>query len=99
MIDQIKARSAEAAIKKDDAEKKKKKLEIDSKEIKVQKGLAEAALEEALPALEMAKEALKNLKKEDIAEIKVLADPKESVKNVALCVLHLKPSGSEDPSE
>ena len=47
----------------------------------------------------MAREALKNLKKEDIAEIKVLSNPKECVKNVCLCVLNLKPNGTENPGD
>merc|ERR1719419_435601 len=44
----------------------------------------------------MAREALQNLRKEDIAEIKVLNNPKDCVKNVCLCVLGLRPSGTEN---
>ena len=70
-----------------------------AEEIKVEKKLAEEALEEALAALEMAREALKNFKKEDIAEVKVLNNPKDIVRNCCLCVLTLKPSGTENPND
>ena len=99
MIKEIKARSAEANEKKAQATKKKEELNEDAKVIAVEKKGAEEALEEALPALEMAREALKNLKKEDIAEVKVLNNPKECVKNTCLCVLNLKPNGNENPND
>ena len=99
MIKEIKEKTIIANEKKEQATKKKEQLNKDSIEIAKEKKLAEEALEEALPALEMAREALKNLKKEDIAEIKVLNNPKESVKNVCLCVLNLKPNGTENPND
>ena len=40
-----------------------------------EKGKADAALEEAIPALEMAESALANLHKEDITEVKNFAKP------------------------
>ncbi|ETO20101.1 flagellar inner arm dynein 1 heavy chain alpha [Reticulomyxa filosa] len=99
MIEQIKERTNAVNEKKIIAGKKNEDLQADAKEIIIEKKLAEDALEEALPTLELAREALKNLRKEDIAEIKVLNNPKEAVKNVCLCVLNLRPSGTEDVNE
>jgi len=96
MIAVIKEKTADANIKKTAATEKKAQLKEDEIEISKEKKLAEDALEEALPALELAREALKNLRKEDIAEVKVLTNPKDCVKNVCLCVLGLKPSGTEN---
>ena len=99
MIEIIQEKTADANIQKEAATTKKAQLKVDGIEIAKQKKLAEEALEEALPALEMAREALKNLRKEDIAEIKVLNNPKDCVKNVCLCVLGLRPSGTENISD
>jgi len=96
MIEAIQEKTADAQQKKEAATAKKAALKQDGIEIARQKKLAEEALEEALPALEMAREALQNLRKEDIAEIKVLNNPKDCVKNVCLCVLGLRPSGTEN---
>ena len=54
---------------------------------------------EAEPALEMAAQALKNIRREDIAEIRGFANPAESVKKTCICVLNLRPGGDEDTSE
>ena len=76
MIAEIQEKTKDANDKKTAATEKKAQLKEDEIEIAKEKKLAEEALEEALPALELAREALKNLKKEDIAEVKVLANPK-----------------------
>jgi dynein heavy chain, axonemal len=68
-----------------------KDLEEKSKVIESEKSKADKALEEAIPALEAAAEALENLDKADITEIRGFANPPEAVKKVSLCVLHLKP--------
>ena len=60
---------------------------------------AEKALLEAEPELAAAAEALLKLKKEDIAEVKVLQKPPISVQLVCQCVLELRPLGTEDPSQ
>ena len=80
---------AEAAKKQDELEKAAVIIERESAK-------AAAALEEALPALEAAAEALDNLRKEDITELKSFANPSEPVLNVCMCVQHLKPTGKED---
>ena len=46
-----------------------------SAEIAIEKGEAEVALEAAIPALEEAAEALNDLKKDDITEIRSFAKP------------------------
>lgn len=51
---------------------------------------------EAEPALAAAAEALKNIKRDDIAELKQFANPAESVKNVCICVLNMRPTGEEE---
>lgn len=50
-------------------------LQVTSAEIAIEKGEAEVALEAAIPALEEAAEALNDLKKDDITEIRSFAKP------------------------
>lgn len=54
-----------------------------SAEIAVEKGEAEVALEAAIPALEEAAEALNDLKKDDITEIRSFAKPHILVQKVS----------------
>ena len=58
-----------------------------------EKGKADAALEEAIPALEMAESALANLHKEDITEVKNFAKPPALVQDACLMVVCLRPTG------
>ena len=55
-----------------------------------EKGKADAALEEAIPALEMAESALANLHKEDITEVKNFAKPPALTQRDFLPFLNLK---------
>jgi len=55
---------------------------VTSAEIAVEKGEAEVALEAAIPALEEAAEALNDLKKDDITEIRSFAKPHILVQKV-----------------
>ena len=55
-----------------------------------EKGKADAALEEAIPALEMAESALANLHKEDITEVKNFAKPPALTQCDFLQFLNLK---------
>lgn len=55
-----------------------------SAEIAIEKGEAEVALEAAIPALEEAAEALNDLKKDDITEIRSFAKPHVLVQKVTL---------------
>ncbi len=54
-----------------------------SAEIAIEKGEAEVALEAAIPALEEAAEALNDLKKDDITEIRSFAKPHILVQKVS----------------
>lgn len=56
---------------------------------------ADAALLEALPAVEAAASALQELSKADLTEIKSFASPPPLVMSVCMCVLILKPTGQE----
>ena len=55
-----------------------------SAEIAIEKGEAEVALEAAIPALEEAAEALSDLKKDDITEIRSFAKPHVLVQKACL---------------
>lgn len=55
-----------------------------SAEIAIEKGEAEVALEAAIPALEAAAEALNDLKKDDITEIRSFAKPHVLVQKASL---------------
>ena len=57
-------------------------LQVSSAEIAIEKGEAEVALEAAIPALEEAAEALNDLKKDDITEIRSFAKPHILVQKV-----------------
>jgi dynein axonemal heavy chain len=65
-------------------------------QILTKKEEAEEALAEALPALELAREALKHLRREDVTELRSFAQPHEAVQNVAQCVCVFM--GYKDPS-
>jgi len=98
MIDDINEKQTVAAEQQDAAEIKKKELEESNVIIVAQKAKADEQLQEALPALEAAAEALDNLDKNDITEIKAFASPPPAVAAVCMCVVCLKPTGTEDDS-
>ncbi|OQR86956.1 flagellar inner arm dynein 1 heavy chain alpha [Achlya hypogyna] len=56
---------------------------------------ADAALLEALPAVEAAAQALQDLSKADLTEIKSFASPPALVMSVCMCVLILRPTGQD----
>ena len=99
MIQQIKERSKEVESKQQQAAEREAQLVEDNSRIMYEKEEAEKALLEAEPELAAAAEALTKLKKEDIAEVKVLQKPPISVQLVCQCVLELRPLGNEDPSQ
>ena len=92
-------RQAEASKKEKLANETRQHLKEDNERIKYEAEQAEKALQEAQPALERAAEALKSLRREDISEIRVMPSPPIPVMAVCQCVLELKPSGKEDPSQ
>uniref|UniRef100_A0A061RTL5 Dynein heavy chain 1, cytosolic n=1 Tax=Tetraselmis sp. GSL018 TaxID=582737 RepID=A0A061RTL5_9CHLO len=82
--------TAEAESKQATAQAKEEQLSKDSAQIAIEKADAEAALEEAMPALEEAAAALKDLKKDDITEIRSFAKPHVLVQKVGECVVILR---------
>ena len=90
LIGVISSSKVEVEAKGKAAVEKEEQLKIDSATIAVEKEEAEAALAEAIPALEEAAAALQDLKKDDITELRSFAKPSEYVKKVCECVVHLK---------
>ncbi|XP_076452214.1 dynein axonemal heavy chain 10-like [Babylonia areolata] len=78
--------STEATSKKAIAESKGKEIEEQSVIIVKEKGEAEEALQEALPALEAARLALDDLDKSDVTEIRSFAKPPKAVQTVCECI-------------
>ncbi len=78
----IGASTTEVESKAKAATEKEAQLKVDSETIAVEKAEAEAALEEAIPALEEAAAALADLRKDDITEIRSFAKPHILVQKV-----------------
>jgi dynein heavy chain len=88
----ISTSTAEAETKQKAAQDKEAALSVESVQIAQDKLEAEQALAEAIPALNEAAEALRDLKKEDITEIRTFAKPTIYVQKVggrAVWVLHV----------
>eukprot|EP00958_Prasinococcus_capsulatus_P027403 scaffold5502_cov390-Prasinococcus_capsulatus_cf.AAC.6 len=96
LLEVIAANTAEVEKKQGLAQEKEAELERQSAQIVIEKKEAEQALDAAIPALEEAAEALNNIKKEDITEIRSFAKPPLVVQKVCECVVILK--GSKDVS-
>ncbi|EDQ84603.1 uncharacterized protein MONBRDRAFT_39235 [Monosiga brevicollis MX1] len=90
LLDEITAASTEANAKKQLAEAKKVEIAEQSRTIEVEKKDAVEALEVALPALEEAKMALKDLDKNDVTEIRSFAKPPPAVQTVCECIVVMK---------
>lgn len=75
LIEDILQKSEIAGKQKEVASEKKAFLDVQSVIIAQEEAEASKALEEAIPALEAAKEALNNIKAADITEIKALPQP------------------------
>jgi dynein heavy chain len=86
----ITAKTTEANEKKELAEKKSVDIEEQNKVIAVEKEEAEAALAEALPALEEARLALDDLDRSDVTEIRSFAKPPPEVQGVCECICILQ---------
>lgn len=74
---------------------KQEAAEAQSLVIVEEKGKADVALNEALPAVAAAAEALENLEKKDLDEIKAFAKPPELVMAVCYQVVCLAPTGEK----
>ena len=90
MLQEISQNTTLATERQAVATQKEGELQESGVRIAEEKAEAEAALEEALPALEEAAQALKNLRKEDITELRSFAKPPALVQDVCLCVVILK---------
>jgi dynein heavy chain, axonemal len=90
LIEVISKSKTEVETKSKAATEKEAQLKIDSVNIAVEKEEAEAALADAIPALEEAAAALQDLKKDDITEIRSFNNPNQYVRQVCTCVVHLK---------
>lgn len=66
-------------------------MQVDKVKIDEEKVKADEILKAATPLLEAAKQALNNVSVKDIQEMKALNNPMAAIKNVALCILYLKP--------
>jgi dynein heavy chain len=90
LLKEIETRTIEATEKKAIAIEKSKELEIQNVIILKDKAEAELILQDALPALELARLALDDLEKADIVEIRSFTTPPKAVQVVCECVLALK---------
>ncbi|KAF7232413.1 hypothetical protein EG68_10797, partial [Paragonimus skrjabini miyazakii] len=82
-----------ATTKKTQAQEKSIELAKQAKIIVAEKGEAEAALAEALPAVEAARNALDELEKNDVTEIRAFATPPKPVQMVGEALCHILQSG------
>ena len=99
LIRDIHEKTAIAAEQQATAAEKKAFLDVESVKIQKEKAEADKMLEEAIPALAAAAEALKNLEKSDITEIRQFKEPPFWVKVVCQLTFYLKPSGRESGSD
>uniref|UniRef100_A0A4W6GCG3 Dynein axonemal heavy chain 10 n=1 Tax=Lates calcarifer TaxID=8187 RepID=A0A4W6GCG3_LATCA len=90
LLDEIATNTTVAEEKKALAEDKAKEIEEQNKVIAVEKKEAESSLAEALPALEAARNALQDLEKSDVTEIRSFAKPPKQVQVVCECILVLR---------
>ncbi|XP_071945421.1 dynein axonemal heavy chain 10-like [Antedon mediterranea] len=90
LLEVISSRTSQATEKKQAAIAKSKEIEEQSKVISVEKKDAEDSLAEALPALEAARNALSDLDKSDVTEIRAFAKPPKQVQVVCECIVVLR---------
>ncbi|TKS80370.1 Dynein heavy chain 10, axonemal [Collichthys lucidus] len=90
LLDEITANTTVAEEKKTLAEDKAEEIQEQNKVIAVEKKEAEASLAEALPVLEAARNALKDLEKSDVTEIRSFAKPPKQVQVVCECILVIR---------
>ncbi|KAK2902109.1 hypothetical protein Q8A73_011855 [Channa argus] len=90
LLDEIATNTAVANEKKTLAETKAKEIEEQNTVIAVEKREAESSLAEAMPALEAARNALQDLEKSDVTEIRSFAKPPKQVQVVCECILVLR---------
>ena len=97
LITDITAKSEIAAVKQKEAAEKKEYLDKQSIIIEKEEKEASIALEEAIPALEAAKLALKNVNKASLDEVKALATPPQTIVDVLAVCYYLSPTLGGNP--
>ncbi|KAJ6635868.1 Dynein axonemal heavy chain 10 [Pseudolycoriella hygida] len=90
MLEGIQKSTDTATRKTEQASKKQVEVEQSKKIITIEKVEAEEVLKEALPALEAARNALSNLDRGDITEIRSFATPPAAVQTVSECIVIIK---------
>jgi dynein heavy chain, axonemal len=95
LIATIQEKTAIANESQEQASIKQKYAEEQSIIIKKQKGEADEALMEALPAVEAAEAALNNLDKNDLTELKAFTNPPPAVKSLCMQLVCLRPTGEK----
>jgi dynein heavy chain len=95
LIEQITEKTAIANEQQQNAAVKQKEVEESSAVIKVESAKAQIELDKALPAVEAAADALDNLEKKDITELKNFAKPPIPVMHVCLQVVALNPTNQK----
>lgn len=88
IIENVNKQTEEANEKAAIAEKTEKELAISAVEITRIASEASIAVKAAEPALELAKEALKNVRNADITEIANLGSPPDAIRHVCTIVFH-----------
>ncbi|KAL5105240.1 Dynein heavy chain 10 axonemal [Taenia crassiceps] len=89
LMKEIEESTKAATVKKTEAQAKSIEVAAQQKVITKEKGEAENALAEALPALEAAKRALDELEKADVTEFRAFATPPKPVQLVGECLCHV----------
>jgi len=95
LIHDINEKSEKANKRQEEATAAAEQIARDNEIITKEKAEADVALAAAIPALEMAAQALENLDKKDITEIKAFTTPPKPVMYVCMCVVVLVTPKSE----
>jgi dynein heavy chain len=93
LIEVITEKTTIATAAEKDANEKKAAAEISAAEIAVSKAEADEALGLAMPAVEAAAEALNNIKRDDLTELKMFKSPPPLVAKVCMMCTCMQPTG------
>ncbi len=96
LIADIQQKSEIAGKQMEAAAQKKADLDVQSVIIAQEEAEASKALEEAIPALEAAQQALNNISSKDITEIKALPQPPQIIQDVCTICYFIYPKGGSD---
>jgi dynein heavy chain, axonemal len=99
LIEVIRGKTEVAGVRQEEAAKKQDAAALQAIEINREKEVADAALQEAMPAVEAAAAALENLDKADLQELKAFANPAQAIMNVCYMLIHLNPTNDKNLQE